>query len=107
MADGNWGRFWLAAAFVALVIAAGKLRAQSAPMLLLWVPQVFYALSIAYGSVPIHVHTWWPFATFNQRYGLQLLPMFAVSIGVLSFSFRSSRARAAGMAGNYWRRYWR
>ncbi len=86
MAEGNWGRFWLASAFVALAIGARKLRAQSAPMLLLWVPLVFYSLSIAYGSVPIHVHTWWPFATFNQRYGLQLLPMFAVSTGVLTAS---------------------
>jgi hypothetical protein len=86
MAEGNWGRFWLAAAFVAVVIGAWKLRGQSAPMLLLWVPLVFYALSIAYGSVPIHVHTWWPFATFNQRYGLQLVPMFAVSTGVLTAS---------------------
>jgi hypothetical protein len=86
MADGNWGRFWLGAAFVALAIGVWKLRAQSAPMLLLWVPLVFYALSIAYGSVPIHVHTWWPFATFNQRYGLQLLPMYAVSTGVLTAS---------------------
>jgi hypothetical protein len=82
LAEGNWGRFWLAAAFVALAIGVWKPRADSAPMLLLWVPLVFYALSIAYGSVPIHVHTWWPFATFNQRYGLQLLPMFAVSTGV-------------------------
>jgi hypothetical protein len=86
MANGNWGRFWLAAALVALAIAAWKLREQSASMLLLWVPLVFYALSIAYGSVPIHVYTWWPFATFNQRYGLQLLPMFAVSTGVLTAS---------------------
>jgi len=86
VAEGNWGRFWLAAAFVALVIGAWKLPAQSAPLPLLWVPLVFYALSIAYGSVPIHVHTWWPFATFNQRYGLQLLPMFAVSTGVLTAS---------------------
>ncbi len=86
MANGNWGRFWLAAAFVALAIAAWKLRAQSASMLLLWVPLVFYAFSIAYGSVPIHVYTWWPFATFNQRYGLQLLPVFAVSAGVLTAS---------------------
>jgi hypothetical protein len=86
MANGNWGRFWLAAAFVALAIGAWKLRAQSASMLLLWVPLVFYAFSIAYGSVPLHVYTWWPFATFNQRYGLQLLPMFAVSAGVLTAS---------------------
>ncbi len=86
MADGNWGRFWLAAAFVALAIAAWKLRLQSASMLLLWLPLVFYAFSIAYGSVPLHVYTWWPFAAFNQRYGLQLLPMFAVSTGVLTAS---------------------
>lgn len=86
MAHGNWGRFWLVAAWVALAIGAWKLRAQAAPMLLLWVPLLFYSLSIAYGSVPIHVYTWWPFATFNQRYGLQLLPMFAVSTGVLAAS---------------------
>jgi len=88
MAPGNWGRFWLAAAFAALAIGAAipRLRPQLAPLLLLWVPLVFYALSIAYGSVPIHVYTWWPFATFNQRYGLQLLPMFAVSTGVLAAS---------------------
>jgi hypothetical protein len=88
MAVGNWGRFWLAAALLALGIGAWKLRAQSAELLLLllWVPLVFYALSIAYGSVPLHVYTWWPFATFNQRYGLQLLPMFAVSTGFLAVS---------------------
>src|SRR5260370_926598 len=38
MADGNWGRFWLAAAFVALSIAALKLRAHSSPMHLVCVP---------------------------------------------------------------------
>ncbi len=86
MAQGNWGRFWLAAALVALAIGAWKLRAQSVPMLLLWVPLAFYAFSIAYGSVPLHVYTWWPFATFNQRYGLQLLPMFAVATGMLTAS---------------------
>jgi hypothetical protein len=93
MAGGNWGRFWLAAAVLALVIAAWKLRTQATALFLLWIPLPFYALSIAYGSVPVHVYTWWPFATFNQRYGLQLLPMFAVSTGVLaasvlSFTFR-------------------
>jgi len=86
MAVGNWGRFWLAAAFAAAAIGARKLRPQSTPMLLLWLPVIFYAFSIAYGSVPLHVETWWPFATFNQRYGLQLLPMFAVSAGVLTAS---------------------
>jgi hypothetical protein len=86
VADGNWGRFWLVAALLALAIAAWKLRAQCATLLLLWIPLPFYALSIAYGSVPVHVYTWWPFAAFNQRYGLQLLPMFAVSAGILAAS---------------------
>ena len=98
LAEGNWGRFWLAAALVAAAIGVWKLRAQSASMLFLWISLPFYALSIAYGSVPIHVHTWWPFATFNQRYGLQLLPMFALSAGVLTASLFSlgARARHAG-----------
>jgi hypothetical protein len=84
LADGNWGRFWLAGAVIGLVIAAWKLRPQLPPLLFLWTPLVFYAFSIAYGSVPLHIYTWWPFATFNQRYGLQLLPMFAVSVGLLT-----------------------
>ncbi|MGB9206318.1 MAG: hypothetical protein WCB94_20335, partial [Terriglobales bacterium] len=69
LAEGNWGRVWLAAALMALAIGAWKLRSQSASILVLWIPLPFYAISIAYGSVPTHVHTWWPFATFNQRYG--------------------------------------
>ena len=94
MAEGDWGRFWLAAALVAAAIGASKLRSQSAAILFLWIPLVFYALSIAYGSVPFHVHTWWPFATFNQRYGLHLLPIFAVSAGVLTASVFSLGAGA-------------
>jgi hypothetical protein len=98
LAEGNWGRFWLAAALMAVAIGAWKLRSQSAFIPFLWIPLAFYALSIAYGSVPIHVHTWWPFATFNQRYGLQLLPMFAVSAGMLTASvfFLGAGARHAG-----------
>jgi hypothetical protein len=97
MANGNWGRFWLAAAVIALALGAWKRRAQSAPLLLLWFPVVFYALSIAYGSVPLHVSTWWPHVAFNQRYGLQLLPMFAVSVGVLTaFVFLSGVSRRHG-----------
>jgi len=84
MVPGNWGRFWLAAALAASALTAWKLCPQAMPILFLWIPLVFYALSIAYGSVPIHVYTWWPFVTFNQRYGLQLLPMLAVSAGLLT-----------------------
>jgi hypothetical protein len=94
MAGGNWGRFWLLAALVALSISAWRLRSQLPALLLLWSPLVFYAFSIAYGSVPLHVSTWWPFATFNQRYGLQLLPMFAASIGLLTGSILPAREAA-------------
>jgi len=82
---GNWGRFWLLTAIVATVTLAWRLRKQasSAILLMLWSPVVFYSLTIAYGSVPLHVPMWWPFAIFNQRFGLELMPMFAVSAGVL------------------------
>ena len=47
-------------------------------LLLLWLPLVFYSFSIAYGSVPIYIPAWYPFSYYNVRYGLELLPMFAV-----------------------------
>ena len=47
-------------------------------LLLLWLPLVFYTLSIAYGSVPIYIPVWYPFSYYNVRYGLELLPVFAV-----------------------------
>jgi len=45
LAEGNWGRFWLAAAILALAIGAWRLRPQSAAwvLLFLWVPLLFYA----------------------------------------------------------------
>jgi hypothetical protein len=51
---------------------------------LLWLPLLFYALSIAYGSVPIFMPVWWPFSYYNVRYGLQLLPAVAVGSGVVA-----------------------
>jgi hypothetical protein len=96
MADGNWGRFWLAAALLSTAIGAWALRKQSSSIFLLWIPLPFYAYSIAYGSVPVHVYTWWPFATFNQRYGLQLLPLMAVSAGILAASAFSLAAKRHG-----------
>ena len=60
------------AVFTALLLPAMR------PALMLWIPLPFYALSIAYGSVPIFVPEWWPFSYYNVRYGLQLLPAYAV-----------------------------
>jgi hypothetical protein len=79
VADGNWlGRLWLALALLGSLVAGIRGRGRAA--LLLWTPLVFYALSVAYGSVPIFVPTWWPYSEYNLRYGLQLLPAFAVFV---------------------------
>ncbi|MGA2375729.1 MAG: hypothetical protein ABSF72_09410 [Candidatus Sulfotelmatobacter sp.] len=79
VAEANWqGRVWLALALLGSLAAAFGGRGRVA--LLLWVPLPFYALSIAYGSVPIFVPVWWPFSQYNLRYGLQLLPAFAVFV---------------------------
>ena len=62
--------------------------------LLLWIPLVFYALSIAYGSVPIFIPTWWPFSYYNVRYGLELLPVFAVFPVLLAAFVAESRRQS-------------
>jgi hypothetical protein len=49
--------------------------------LLLWFPAVFYAYSISYGSVPIFLPIWWPHSWYNLRYGMELLPAFALGLG--------------------------
>ena len=53
------------------------------PLLVLLIPGPFYALSVAYGGVPIFVPAWWPFTHYNVRYGLQLLPAFAVALAII------------------------
>jgi hypothetical protein len=59
------------------------------PLAFLLVPIPFYALSVAYGGVPIFVPEWWPFTHYNVRYGLQLLPAFCASLALLvSFTLR-------------------
>ena len=76
---------WLAA-LSSLLIAA---RREWLPIALLWSPLVFYALSIAYGSVPIFMPVWWPFSYYNVRYGLELLP--AISAGIALFIYAINR----------------
>ena len=49
--------------------------------LLLWFPLPFYAYSIAYGSVPIFLPVWWPHSWYNTRYGMEMLPALALSLG--------------------------
>jgi hypothetical protein len=45
---------------------------------LLWLPLPFYAYSVAYGSVPLFIPVWFPHAWYNTRYGMEMLPAFAL-----------------------------
>lgn len=82
MAAGNWGRVWIVAALAGLALTIVQFRERWV-LLALWLPLLFYTLSIAYGGVPLFVPAWWPFTWYNLRYGLQLLPLFAVAAGMI------------------------
>ena len=75
--------------------------------LLLWLPVPFYAYSVAYGSVPIFLPPWWPHSFYNTRYGIEMLPAFALGLGfaaqfalavVNEFKPRAINARWVGYA---------
>ena len=87
MAEGKW-QSWV----LLLAVAGSGAIAWRLPgawiWLLLWTPLLFYALSIAYGSVPIFIPEWWPFSYYNVRYGLELIPVFAVSLALLGWLAR-------------------
>jgi hypothetical protein len=42
-------------------------------------------LSIAYSGVPIFIPVWWPFSYYNVRYGIELIPAFAVFGGFAAY----------------------
>lgn len=87
MAPGDRSdRIWLYAAVLGAVMVVGFMRPLW-PWLLLWVPLPFYALSIAWGGVPIFIPKWWPFSYYNVRYGTQLIPAFVVFGSVLVYLF--------------------
>jgi hypothetical protein len=98
MAEGTSQKVWLLlllAGTITILISDRKLW----PLLLLWIPLPFYMLSVAYSGVPIFVPTWWPFSFYNVRYGLQLLPLFSVSVAVTTYFLlylaRNKNARTA------------
>ncbi len=74
---GPWGQLLFVLAVAGTLVAAYQWR-RYAVFLLLWLPLPFYAVSIAYGSVPIFMPMWYPHSYYNVRYGLELLPAFAV-----------------------------
>ena len=78
-----WGQTMFVAALAGTAVAVWKFRTYGI-FLLLWLPLPFYALSIAYGSVPIYLPIWYPHSYYNVRYGLELLPVFAVFTPLLA-----------------------
>jgi 4-amino-4-deoxy-L-arabinose transferase-like glycosyltransferase len=73
---------WISAGGTLAAVWAFR-RNQIWPVLLLWLPLPFYAYSVAYGSVPIFIPVWRPFSWYNTRYGMELLPAFALFAGCL------------------------
>lgn len=87
MASGDrTERIWFYAALLGTVMALGFIRPLW-PWLLLWVPLPFYAMSIAWGGVPIFIPKWWPFSYYNVRYGTQLIPALVVFGALLAYLF--------------------
>jgi hypothetical protein len=78
------------------LVSAESTRCPWCPLLLLWVPLPFYTLSVAYGGIPIFMPIWWPFSYYNVRYGLELLPAFAVFPAVAVY-FMARLARSRGV----------
>ncbi len=81
-AAAAWGNTLLIVSLAGTVWAwlAARRRAFSWA-LLLWLPVPFYAYSVAYGSVPIFLPPWWPHSWYNLRYGMEMLPAFALGVG--------------------------
>ena len=85
---------WLSAAGTLWAIWIFR-RRQIWPVLLLWLPLPFYAYSVAYGSVPIFIPVWRPYSFYNTRYGMELLPAFALFLGCLTSMPKWRRSVAA------------
>lgn len=91
LAQGRWEPWLLLLAAAGI---AASLAARRWFWLLLWLPLPFYAFSIAHEAVPIFIPDWWPFAYYNTRYGLQLLPAIAVfTATALAFLLRLSQQK--------------
>ncbi len=84
LAEGKWQKFWvwclLLGTFIVLLF-----QRRLWPLLFLWIPVPFYMLSIARSGVPLFVPAWWPFSFYNLRYGLEMLPAFAVFTAVAGY----------------------
>lgn len=100
MAAPFWGGVLLGVAFAGTLLAAWRWRHYGI-LLLFWLPLLFYALSVAYGSVPIYIPVWYPFSYYNVRYGLELLPVLAIFAAILVDTL-SARAMSAALRTAVW-----
>jgi hypothetical protein len=80
----GWQIFWVSALLTGTCIVL-LFQRRLWPILLLWTPAAFYMLSLAYSGVPIFVPTWWPFSRYNVRYGIEMLPAFAVFTAIAAY----------------------
>lgn len=93
------GDLLLALAVAGTAIAAIKYRGRRmAAVFLFWIPLPFYAYSVAYGSVPIFIPLWWPHSWYNTRYGMEMLPAFALFLAFLFAALQKYRPRAISWA---------
>ena len=73
------GRWLVLMAAAGTAYALARFHSLAVPAaLLFWMPIPFYAYSVAYGSVPIFLPVWFPHSYYNTRYGMELLPAFAL-----------------------------
>jgi hypothetical protein len=90
LAPGRLQWLWVAALLFGTAVVL-LFQRKLWPVLLLWIPVPFYMISIAYSGVPIFLPVWWPHSYYNVRYGIELLPAFAVltaiaACGLLNFA---------------------
>ena len=84
LAPGRMQMFWVLTLLLGTAIVL-LFQKKLWPVLLFWIPAPFYMLSIAYGGVPLFIPSWWPFSYYNTRYGIELLPVFAVLTAVAAY----------------------
>ncbi len=71
----------LAGTLIALVKWRGR---ATLPLLLFWMPVPFYTYAVSWGWVPIFFPLWFPHSYYNIRYGMEMLPAFALGLGFLA-----------------------
>jgi hypothetical protein len=84
VAQRNWEKFWLCSLLLGTAILL-LFQRRLWPLLFLWIPVPFYMLSIAYSGVPLFVPSWPPFSRYNVRYGVEMLPVFAVFTSIAAY----------------------